>query len=170
MQVGDTMTIKPITVGLNATLLACAKIMAKEHVGSLLVVENEQVIGLFTEQDMVRKAMIADKPSSSMTAKEIMETTLITISPEQDLGDAMQLLRDHNIRHLPVVHNGKLAGLITGKDILKVQPDLFDVLANKIELREQDRKISKGMCSACGNYADDLHEQQGELFCEHCRE
>ncbi len=170
VQVGDAMTLKPITVGPNATLLACAQIMAKEHVGSLLVIENQKVLGLFTEQDMVRKGMLFDKPPSEISSKEIMETKLITITPDKDLAEAMQLLRDNNIRHLPVVHDGKLAGLLTGKDILKLQPDLFEIIANKIELREEDRKNSKGTCQACGNYADDLEDKEGELICEQCRE
>jgi len=153
IQVADAMTVKPVTVGPNATLLGCAELMAREHVGSLLVVENGKVLGIFTEQDMVRKGMVLDKPASSIRAREIMESKMVMIEPRADIMEAAEVLRERNIRHLPVVHNGKLAGLVTGKDILKLQPDLFDIFAQRIELRESDRKMPR--CDSCGERCDD---------------
>ncbi len=141
VQVADAMTLRPITCTPSASLLECALLMKNMHVGSLIVRDGEKLLGMFTEQDMVRKAMTTDKPASQIMCSEIMEETLITIEPDADIQDALLLMADHNIRHLPVLHNGKMVGLITGKDILKLEPALFELLHETIELREQERKI-----------------------------
>ncbi len=172
IHVADAMTQAPITVSSNASLLECAKIMTKEHVGALVVKDGEKPLGIFTEQDMVRKGMLQDKPASELKAKEVMEQNLVTITPEEDISDALLLMRDYNIKHLPVVHNNKMIGLVTAKDILKLEPDLFDLLVQKIELRESARKLmrDKDLCQQCGNYSDELEDVDGVLVCDQCKE
>ena len=69
-----------------------------------------------------------------------MATDIITTTPEEDIFEALRIMRDYNIRHLPVLHQGKFVGLVTMKDILKIEPDLYEILVEKIELREAERK------------------------------
>lgn len=136
----DAMTRNPVHVSQDTTLDNCAKIMKQKHVGSLLITENEKVIGIVTEQDIVRKAVIKNLKPSKVKVKEIMEKKLVTITPEEDIFEAISVMRDYNIRHLPIVNEGKFVGLITTKDILKIEPDLFELLVEKIELREKETK------------------------------
>lgn len=138
----DAMTRNPVHVSQDTTLDNCAKIMKQKHVGSLLITENEKVIGIVTEQDIVRKAVIKNLKPSKVKVKEIMEKKLVTITPEEDIFEAISVMRDYNIRHLPIVNEGKFVGLITTKDILKIEPDLFELLVEKIELREKETKPS----------------------------
>jgi len=141
--VADAMTHDPITIESKKTLRDAAKLMAKERVGALLVKDNDVVHAVLTEQDIVRKAVAELGNPATKKVQELMVENLVTISPEEDIFEALRVMRDYNIRHLPVVHNGKHVGLITMKDILKIEPDLFEILVERIELREAERKLSK---------------------------
>ena len=138
--VGDAMTMNPITISGNKTLRDAAKIMSKEHVGSLLVTEEGKIIGILTERDIVKKAVATLGNPSLKKVKEVMATDLVTTTPDEDIFEAIRIMRDYNFRHLPVKHDGKIVGLITLKDILKIEPDLYEIMVEKIELREAERK------------------------------
>lgn len=141
--VADAMTHDPITITPKKTLKEAANVMAKHHVGALLVKEEGSVVGILTEQDMVRKGIAGRGNPAMRKIKDTMETNLVTINPEEDIFEAIRIMRDYNIRHLPVLHNGKFVGLVTMKDILKIEPDLYEILVEKIELREEERKLNK---------------------------
>ncbi len=138
--VADAMTQEPVMISPNKTLREAAKIMSKEHVGSLLVKEADSVIGILTEQDIVRKGVAGSGNTALKKVKEVMETNLTTTTPDEDIFEALRIMRDYNIRHLPVMHKGKFVGLVTLKDILKIEPDLYEIMVEKIELREAERK------------------------------
>jgi len=81
------------------------------------------------------------------------------------------------VKYLPVEHKGKFLGLLTLKDILKVQPQLFEIIAEKIELREERRKPvrsfaegNEGICELCGCYTGELHEVYGVFMCLNCKD
>jgi CBS domain-containing protein len=141
--VGDAMTMNPITISSSKTLRDAAKMMKDDHVGSLLVKENDQIIGIITERDIVKKAVAAIGNPSLRKIKEIMATDLVTTTPDEDIFEALRIMRDYNFRHLPVKHEGKIVGLVTLKDILKIEPDLYEILVEKIQLREEERKPIK---------------------------
>jgi len=173
--VGEAMTIDPVLIAPDTNLLEAAEIMSRCHVGSLIVKIKEELVGIITEQDMVRKGLAKDKKSSEIKVKEVMTMDLRCISSGQDVFEALQMMRDYNIRHLPVVDDEKLVGLITAKDILKIQPDLFAILAEKIRIKEESRKPiwtpgeKEGLCQNCGHYSQTLEDQEGILMCVRCR-
>ncbi|MBI3036073.1 CBS domain-containing protein [Candidatus Woesearchaeota archaeon] len=173
-KVYDCMTTKPISVSSQASLEECAKVMAKNHVGALVIKDNHESKGLITEQDIVRKALSKGINPLTKKVKDFMETKLIKISPSDDIYDALIKMRDSNIRHLPVVDKGKMVGLLTLKDVLKIEPSLFELLVEKFELREETRKpidriISReAICQGCGAYVEDVKKVKGSLLCERC--
>jgi len=175
-KVGDAMTIHPVTVNEDTTLKECAEIMAEKHVGSLLIEEKGRVVGIVTEQDLVRKAIANLLDPASTPVKKIMEKELLTISPDKDIYDALKIMRDYNIRHLPVIDKGRFVGFLTIKDILKIQPQLFDLIVEKFELREEARKPvfggedTEGVCEVCGNYSDNLEDVDGQKVCPQCKD
>jgi len=140
-KVCDVMTRKPVEVTPDTSIVDCARIMAENHVGSLVVRENKKIVGLLTEKDIVRKIVARGFDLEKISAKDAMNSSFVSISPEKDIYDALVLMRDHNVRQVPVMSGKKMVGFLTGKDILKIQPQLFELLADKIELREQDRKL-----------------------------
>ena len=174
IQVADAMTINPVSISPDITLVECAKIMSDKHVGAVVVKDNALSIGILTEQDIVRKALANGVDANNEKVREFMETKLITINPDADIYDALIKMRDNNIRHLPVVENNEMVGLLTIKDILKIEPQLFDLIVEKFELREENRKPinriipTEGICQTCGEYSEKVKEVDGTILCESC--
>jgi len=172
----DAMTKEPIEVAPDTTLQECSQIMANNHVGSLVVRENGKLKGVLTEQDIVRKAVAVGMDMEKTSAGGIMVKGITIIEPEKDIYDALVLMKKLNIRHLPVVKNGEMVGLLTLKDILKIEPQLFDLLHEKFEIREAERKPihrfipTEGICQACGEYAEKVDDIKGILLCNECKD
>ena len=141
IRVFDAMTTKPICVQEHYTAEECAKMMKKFSVGSILVKDGKVVHGIITEQDMVYKVVAKNRNPKEVLAREIMVTNLFTVTPDKDIYDAMLMMRNNDIRHLPVVDDDKFVGFLTMKDILKIEPQLFELLVEKIRLREEDTKL-----------------------------
>ncbi len=175
IKVCDAMTQHPITVSVNSNLKECAEVMSEKHVGALLINDGEGLVGIITEQDIVRKAVLNDLKPAETKARDIMETSLVKIKPDDDIRKAMKLMGQLNIRHLPVFKGKEFIGLLTTKDVLKIEPQLFEILAAKIELKEEERKPinniheNEGICQSCGNYSSMMYEVDGTLVCNNCR-
>jgi len=173
-KVSDAMTKKPISVNLGINLQECAKLMNSHHVGSLVIQKDEKVVGVITEQDIVRKLVAKGINPIKEKVEDYMEKKLVTISPEADIYDALMKMRDLNIRQIPVISKGEMVGLLTLKDILKIEPQLFELLVEKFEVREQSRKPinriipSEGICQVCGEYSEKVHEVDGSIMCDKC--
>jgi signal-transduction protein with cAMP-binding, CBS, and nucleotidyltransferase domain len=174
-KVCDAMTKKPVTVEAGANLQECAKIMDSNHVGSLLIKKGAKAIGIISEQDIVRKVVARGMNPVKEKVEEVMEKNLITIAPDRDIFDALVVMRDTNIRHLPVVQKGQMVGLLTLKDILKIEPQLFELLVEKFEIREEARKPihhpseKEGICELCGEYSERLYKKNRSMVCEKCK-
>ena len=173
-KVYDCMTTKPISVSSDSSLEKCAKVMAQNHVGALVIKDDHKSIGLITEQDIVRKVIAKGENPLNKKVRDFMEKKLMTISPNDDIYEALIKMRDSNIRHLPVVDKGKMLGLLTIKDVLKIEPQLFELVVEKFELREEKRKpidriiSNEAICQGCGAYAEDVKKANRMLLCERC--
>ena len=102
-KVCDAMTKKPIIVPEKTTIAECARIMHRENIGSLVIGEKRNLNGIITEQDLVRKVIAMNLNVKKNPVSKIMTRRLFTVSPEIDLFDAIQLMSDYNIRHMPVI-------------------------------------------------------------------
>ena len=118
-KVCDAMTHAPIVVHPEDTLKACANIMKNNHIGAVIVKDQGKLLGILTEQDIVRKAVAQGQDPEKTKVHGVMEKGLRTIGPEEDIFDALMKMRDLNIRHLPVVTDGQLLRLFTLKNLLK---------------------------------------------------
>ena len=101
-----------------------------------------------------------------------MTTNMVTISSNLDIIEAIKIMNTKHVRRLPVVNNGKLIGLLTMRDLLKIEPELISLRVDTIDLKEEKRKPSRfidGECSECGNFT--LVERVfRENLCEDCKE
>lgn len=140
ISVHECMTTKPISVDRDAGLQDAAKLMADHRIGALLVKEHGTAVGIITDQDIVRHFVAKGINPLARSVRDLRAKELITISPEADIYDALVTMRDHGIRHLPVLQGKELTGLLTLKDILKVEPQLFDIVVEKYEIMEESRK------------------------------
>ena len=176
IKVFDSMTEQPIFLSPKDTIEFCAEEMEKHHVGTIIIKENHKIVGIISEQDIVRNIIAKKINPIGKSVKDYMEKKLLTITPDKDIFDALMIMRDSNIRHLPVIDGDKVLGLLTVKDILKIEPQLFELLADRIELREEEKKpISKpkpneGVCELCGNYTETIIEKNGSRVCDECKD
>lgn len=136
----DAMTTKPVVVTPHTSLQDAARKMRDADVGSLLVKEGEELLGIVTEWDFVHRAVVEGLDVTTTPIALLMVKDLLTISPSMDIFDALQLMRDADIRHLPVLDGTKMVGFITAKDILKIQPQLFELIVEKYELRTKSEE------------------------------
>jgi CBS domain-containing protein len=140
LRVLDVMTIKPVVATPHMTIRDVAALMEKFDVGSVLVKRGHELLGIVTETDFVQRAVLEGHDACTTPITKIMTKDLVTVSPGMDIMDALLLMKDTDVRHLPVVDESKLVGFVTIKDILRVQPQLFDAIADSFRLREEERK------------------------------
>jgi CBS domain-containing protein len=123
--------VKPDTITIDALQL-----MADKNVGALLVIENEKLFGVFSERDYARKIVLKGKSSINTHVSEFMTSTVYAVRSSDPLSACMQLMTDKHIRHLPVVDNGKIVGVLSIGDIvsriMKEQHETIQQLENYI--------------------------------------
>ncbi len=107
-----------MTVGPDASAFDALEIMEEKNVGALLVVENGRLIGIFSERDYARKVILKGKSSKNTPVREIMSSALVTVSPVTSLRDCMLLMTEKHVRHLPVLDNGALTGVLSMRDVV----------------------------------------------------
>jgi CBS domain-containing protein len=95
------------------------QLMAAKDIGAVLVVENSQVVGIFSERDYARKVILKGKASKETQVGELMTKDVLYVRPDQSLEDCMALMTEKHIRHLPVMEQNKLLGIVTIGDIVK---------------------------------------------------
>ncbi len=107
------------SVAPGATVYDAIAMMAEKNVGALLVMENEKLVGIISERDYSRKVMLKGKTSRNSFVHEIMTTELTTAHPRETVQDCLRFMTDKHIRHLPVVADGELRGVISIGDLVK---------------------------------------------------
>ena len=112
-------------------------LMAEKNISCILIMNQEHLAGIFSERDYARKVVIKGKNSTETLLKEVMTDNLITISPKTGLDECMQLMTDHRIRHLPIVDNNKVVGLISIGDVVREM-----LVQQKVQIDELQRYIS----------------------------
>jgi len=111
---GEIWSITP-----DATVYDAIALMAEKNVGALLVMENDRLVGIVSERDYSRKVMLRGKTSRTSTVREIMTTELTTAHPRETVEDCLRFMTEKRIRHLPVVADGSLRGVISIGDLVK---------------------------------------------------
>ena len=108
-RIRELMTESPRTVSSDATVEA-ARVMRDDDVGLVPVVDGDRLVGTVTDRDIAIRVVAEERDSSSTTVREIASTDLVTIDPEQELGEALRLMAQHQVRRLPVVEGRPARG------------------------------------------------------------
>jgi CBS domain-containing protein len=111
--VRDVMTAPVVGLSESSTLVEAAQHMRFSDIGDVLVVEGDQVRGIVTDRDIVIRAIAEDRDPNTTTVGEIASRDAVTISPDQPAADAVELMRSHALRRLPVVEDGHLVGVVS---------------------------------------------------------
>ena len=107
------------TIGSGATVLDSLKLMAEKNIGALLVVDGGKLAGIVSERDYARKVVLRGKSSVDTPVREIMTERPICVRPENTVEECMALMTEKRIRHLPVIEEGKLLGVLSIGDLVK---------------------------------------------------
>lgn len=131
-----------IAVGLKDTVQTVIDTLARNRVGVVVVVDaGHNISGIISERDVIR-AMAGDVSAIlSKTAEDMMTTRVETCTPDDPEGEIMQRMSEHGVRHLPVIANGKLAGVVSMRDVIKLRIEKIDQLMRSIE-REAEQMRS----------------------------
>lgn len=128
-QIRDVMTKDPQILPASASLVDAARIMRDEDIGPVIVVENDQVLGIVTDRDIVVRAVAEDRSPSATTVGDVASRDLTTVSPDDPVEEAVRLMREGAVRRLPVVEGGKPVGIVALGD-LAVERDPDSALAD----------------------------------------
>ena len=108
-----------ISVTPDSTVYDALELMVEKNVGALLVMDQDNFVGIFTERDYARKVILMGKASKETLIREIMTEDPVTVNLDNSIEDCMRLMTNKFIRHLPVIENGKLIGIISIGDVVK---------------------------------------------------
>jgi CBS domain-containing protein len=107
------------TVGPDQTVFESLRLMADKDIGALVVVQDDKIVGMLSERDYARKIILLGKASKDTLVKEIMSFPVFTIHPDQTIEEAMEMMTHHRIRHLPVVEDDHLIGMVSIGDAVR---------------------------------------------------
>ena len=139
--VGNVMERKLLTAPPETTVGEAARLMAKRKVGAVLVVAgDETLIGIFTERDAVIRVVARGLNPRTTPLADVMTRSPLTVDPGKSLGCALFMMHDRGFRHVPVVENGKLVGIVSARSAL--DPELEEFVAES-QRREQFRRESE---------------------------
>ena len=126
------------TINSHQTVFEALLLMAKENVGALPVLEEGQIAGIISERDYARKLVLKGRSSMATPVKEIMNSPVITVDSHQNVQTCMNIMTDKHLRHLPVVEDGVLLGLLSIGDLVK------ESISEQAELIKQLEQYIRG--------------------------
>ena len=120
----------------DSTVYAALQLMADKNIGALLVLDGGRPVGIFSERDYARQVILKGKTSKDTPVRDVMTSRVVFVRPEQSIEECMALMTDKRFRHLPVLEEGQLAGLLSIGDVVKAviseKDFLIEQLANYI--------------------------------------
>lgn len=119
------------TISPEASVLDALNLLADKNIGAVVVVQDDKVCGILSERDYARKIRLLDRDSRETSVREIMTPNVRTVMRSQDVFDCMEMMTDYRIRHLPVVEDDRLVGVVSVGDVVKA------VMAEQAFLIEQ---------------------------------
>lgn len=171
MPVMEIMTKDPVTATPDLPVDQAAAIMRDRGVGSLIVVDGTKAIGILTERDIVTKVAAGNREPASVRVRDVMTSPVISVHPHEDVEEAARRMSARRIRRLPVVDGGRLVGVVTENDIIRLLPNLVELTREwgRAGLLDEPAVV-EGHCDVCGVYSKDLARDGKLLVCPDHRE
>lgn len=110
-----------IRIASDATVFDAVKVMVERNVGALLVTDGDEITGIFTERDYLRRIAVEGRRSRDTSVRDVMSSPVVVITPETSVEESMAMMSERRIRHLPVVDEGRVAGMISIGDLVRHQ-------------------------------------------------
>jgi CBS domain-containing protein len=123
-KISELMSPNPCAIEADKPVAYAARMMKDEDVGLAPIVEGDRLVGTLTDRDIVTRVVAEGKDPQSVSVREVASTDLVTIDPQQDLGEALQLMARNQVRRLPVVEeDGRLVGVVAQADVAREAKD-----------------------------------------------
>ena len=126
----------------EASVFEAIQLMAKKNIGSLLVMLNDKLVGLFTERDYARKIVLHGKSSKETRVREVFTGEVITVTSHDSVEDCMKLMTEHRVRHLPVVDKGVTVGIVSIGDLVN-----WTISVQDAQIAQMEQYITGGTAS-----------------------
>ena len=123
-----------ISVRPDQAVIEALEIMSTHNIGAVLVLQDERLVGIFSERDYARKGILKDRKAKSTPISEVMTGGVIVVSPKQTIDDCMQIMSERHFRHLPVLDGEQVVGILSISDIVTA---IIREQANRIQSLEQ---------------------------------
>jgi CBS domain-containing protein len=117
----------------DATVFDALKLMAEHNIGALLIMTGDEIKGIVSERDCIRKVDVKGRNAKDTSVNEIMTSDVITVDANQPLEECMSLMIDKNIRHLPVCDGKELLGLVSVRDVLREVIEVQQMMLSQLE-------------------------------------
>jgi len=117
----------------DASVYDALQQMAEKNIGALIVFEGERLVGLISERDYARKIVLKNKFSRETAVTEIMSRDVVTVAPDKNLEECMEVITEHRVRHLPVVEDDRVLGIISIGDVVKGIIDHKEFIIEQLE-------------------------------------
>ena len=115
--VRDAMTENPRSIGASTSVVEAARLMREEDIGSLPITDDEKLVGMITDRDITTRVVAEAADPTTTSVEDVYSRDLVSVEPDEDLDEALQLMARHQVRRLPVVENGRLVGIVAQADI-----------------------------------------------------
>lgn len=172
--VKDIMSSPVTTVLEDESVEHVAKLIAERDIGSIVVTDRKgNPVGMMTERDIVIRVAAKNLLPSKVKAREAMTSPLRTVNVDMDIKEAAKMMRQYDIRRLIVMDKGKMAGIISSRDIVAITPALIEIIMEKASITQGLPPVkdmsSAGYCDRCRQWSDTLVNVEGRFICEECR-
>ena len=115
--VRDAMTEDPRSIGKSVSVVEAARVMREQDIGSLPIIDDELLVGMITDRDITTRVVAEAADPNLTSVEDVYSRDLISVEPDNDLDEALQLMARHQVRRLPVVENDRLVGIVAQADI-----------------------------------------------------
>jgi CBS domain-containing protein len=117
--VKDFMTSMIITAEVHALVVDAAKLMAVENVGSLIVTKDEVLAGMVTRKDIIAAQLLSDDAFHALTLEDVMETPVVTVSPDAEIGQVIAIMNQTGRTYIPVIEGDDITGVVSSSDVIR---------------------------------------------------
>jgi len=175
VKVKEIMKKQVITVDSNISISDVAKIMTNNRIGSVIVMKKLKPIGIVTDDDIVGIVAKGRNPKN-VKVRDLPQTKkkFVTATPNENILNITKRMIKSGVKRIPVLHAGRLVGIISDKEILLTAPELIDIISEKLKMRvgmvARPDQIISGICETCEAYSDELKSVGGRWLCEDCRD
>lgn len=136
LKVGDVMTKMVIVIERGSPLIDAAKMMKKHDIGSIVVVDGRNAVGIITERDIVHKVLATGKDPSKIKVDEVMSRPLRVVQPGTSLEEAAKAMKNNRIKRLPVINESKeLIGIVSEGDLARLLPSIVDLIEERASVQ-----------------------------------